>query len=33
MDLVRTGDYTKVIVRGDYVVHFPADGYLAKTRA
>ena len=33
MDLVCTGVHTKVIVRGDYVVHFLADGYLAKTRA
>ena len=33
MDLVRTGVHTKVIVHGNYVIHFPADGYLAKTRA
>ena len=29
-DLVHTGVHTKVIVRGNYVIHFLADGYLAK---
>ena len=29
-DLVHTGVHTKVIVHGDYIVHFLADGYLAK---
>ena len=33
LDLVRTGVHTKAIVRGDYIVPFPADDYLAKTRA
>ena len=30
-DLVCTGVHIKAIVRGDYIVYFLADSYLAKT--